>query len=64
MAPDQTEPGFADTLALAIEEGELPDRRVQAAFMHDLLVFGGGIAVRLAKSSSVACSANSASISG
>ena len=31
MALDQAEPGLADALALAVEEGELPDRRIYAA---------------------------------
>ena len=37
MALDQAEPGLAHALADPVEEGELPDRRVYAALMDELL---------------------------
>src|SRR6478672_13353009 len=37
MALDQPEAGLADALAQAVDEGELPDRRVDRALVQDLL---------------------------
>ena len=37
MALDQPETGLADPLAQAVDEGELPDRRVDRELVQDLL---------------------------